>query len=87
MFLSNYNIFIGMLLGPTDLFELSKAIMFCISDLMVRLRKKEFCCLFFRKSEEFLCEGLILFFLFSAVVAKYLLKAFEICTWLVTVAP
>ena len=31
-----------MLLGPTDLFESSEDIMFCISDLFVGLRKKEF---------------------------------------------
>ena len=41
-FFSNYNFFIGMLLGPTDLFESSEDIMFCISDLFVGLRKKEF---------------------------------------------
>ena len=31
-----------MLLGPNDLFESSEDIMFCISDLLVGLRKKEF---------------------------------------------
>ena len=31
-----------MLLGPTDLFESSEGIMFCVSDLLVGLRKKEF---------------------------------------------
>ena len=41
-FLSNFNIFIGMLLGPTDLLEGSEYIMFCISDLLLGLRKKEF---------------------------------------------
>ena len=32
-FLSNFNIFIDMLLGPTDLFEPNEDVMFCISDL------------------------------------------------------
>ena len=40
-FLSNFNIFIGMLSGPNDLFELSGNVMFCISDSLVGLRKKE----------------------------------------------
>ena len=31
-----------MLLGPADLFESSEDIMFCILDLLVGLRKKEF---------------------------------------------
>ena len=37
-FLSNFNIFIEMLLGPSDLFESSEDIMFCISDLLVGVR-------------------------------------------------
>ena len=40
-FFSNFNIFVGMLLDPTDLFESSKDI-FCISDLLLGLRKNEF---------------------------------------------
>ena len=68
-FFSNYNFFIGMLLGPTDLFESSEDIMFCISDLFVGLRKKEFWVLFFRKSKTCLCEGLIFSFAFSAHIA------------------
>ena len=49
----------GMLLVPSDLFESSEEIMFCISDLLVGLRKKKFFCLFFRKSEICLCEELL----------------------------
>ena len=41
-FFSNFNIFASMLLGRTDLFESSEGIMFCISDLLVGLGKKEF---------------------------------------------
>ena len=41
-FFSNFNIFVGMLLGPADLFESIEDIIFCISDLFVGLRKKEF---------------------------------------------
>ena len=67
-FFSNFNIFIGMLLNPTDLFESSEDIMFCISDLLVGLRKKELYYWFYGKSEKCLCEGLI--FSFSATVAK-----------------
>ena len=40
-FFSNFNIFVGMLLDPTGLFESSKDI-FCISDLLLGLRKNEF---------------------------------------------
>ena len=57
-----------MLLNPTDLFESSEDIMFCISDLLVGLRKKELYYWFYKKSEKCLCEGLI--FSFSATVAK-----------------
>ena len=35
-----------MLLGPTDLFELIEDIMFCISNILVGLRKKDFLVLF-----------------------------------------
>ena len=45
-FFSNFNIFVGMLLDPTDLFESSKDI-FCISDLLLGLRKNEFLVLLF----------------------------------------
>ena len=70
LFLSNFNIFINMFLAQTDLFKSSKDIMFWISDLLIGLRKKEFLCLFFRKSEKYLCGGLIFYFVFSAIVTK-----------------
>ena len=41
-FLSSFNILLGMLFGQTDLFEFRKDITFCISYLLVLLRKKEF---------------------------------------------
>ena len=41
-FLSSFNIFLGMLFGQTDLFQISEDIIFCISYLLVGLRKKEF---------------------------------------------
>ena len=41
-FLGSFNILVGMLFGPTDLFEFREDIIFCISYLLVRLRKKEF---------------------------------------------
>ena len=60
-----------MLLGPTDLFESSKNIMFCNSDLLVGLTKKcELWVLFFKKLDKCLCEGLIFSFAFSATVAN-----------------
>ena len=40
-FLSSSNILIGMLFGPTDSFEFREDITFCISYLLVGLRKKE----------------------------------------------
>ena len=40
-----------------------------------------------RKSEKCLHEGLIFSFVFSVIVAKYLLKTFEISTWFVIVEP
>ena len=73
-FFSNFNIFVGMLLGPNDLFESSEDIMFCISDLLVGLRKKEFWVLLFSSSEKCLCEGLIYFFVSSANFCKIFFK-------------
>ena len=46
-FFSNFNIFLGMMLGPTNLFEPSED-MFWIYDLFEGPRKK----VFFRKSEK-----------------------------------
>ena len=40
-FLSNFNILIGILLGPTDLLESNKDTIFSISVLLVGLIKKE----------------------------------------------
>ena len=60
-----------MLLAPTDLFQSSENFMFCISKLLVELRKKEFLVLFFLgKLDKFLYEVLI-----------------EISNWLVMVEP
>ena len=41
-FLSSFNILVGMLFGPTDLFEFREAIIFCISHLLAELGEKEF---------------------------------------------
>ena len=41
-----------MLLGPTDLYESSEDTMFCISDLLVALRKKEFFSSVFKEVRE-----------------------------------
>ena len=41
-FLNSFIILLGMLFGPTDLFEFREDIVFCISYLLVGLRKKEF---------------------------------------------
>ena len=86
-FFSNFNIFVGMMLDPANLFKSSEDIMFCISNLLVGLRKKEFWVLFFRKSEKRFAEGFIFYFVFSAIVAKQLLKIFEISTFLVILKP
>ena len=40
-FLSNFNILVGILLGPTDLLESNEDMIFSISDLSVGLIKKE----------------------------------------------
>ena len=40
-FLSNFNILVGILLGPTDLLESNEGMIFSISDLSVGLIKKE----------------------------------------------
>ena len=56
-FFSKLNIFVGMLLGPTDFFESKEDIMFWV--------------LLFWNSEKCLPEGLIFSFVFSAIVAKH----------------
>ena len=51
-FLSNFNILVGILLGPTDLLESNEDMTFSISVLSVGLTKKEILDLFLRKSEK-----------------------------------
>ena len=59
-FLSNFNTFIGILLGPTNLLESNEDMISSISDLSVGLIKKETLDLFSRKLEKCLCENEIL---------------------------
>ena len=59
-FLSNFNILLGILLGPTDLLESNEDMTFSISVLSVGLTKKEILDLFLRKSEKCLCENEII---------------------------
>ena len=66
-FLSNFNIVVGMLLGPTDLLESNEDMTFSISVLSVGLTKKEILDLFLRKSEKCLCENKILSFILIAI--------------------
>ena len=56
LFLSNFNILVGILLGPTDLLESNDDVTFFISVLSVGPTKKEILDLFLRKSEKCLCE-------------------------------
>ena len=58
-FLSNFNVLLGVMLGPTDLVESSEDMKRATSCLSVGLKKKEFWALFFRKSEKCLWEYLI----------------------------
>ena len=58
--LINFNILIGILLGPTNLLESNEDMIFSISDLSVGLIKKETLDLFSRKLEKCLCENEIL---------------------------
>ena len=69
-FSSNVYIFIGIQLGATDLFESSEDIMFCISELLVGLRKKELRVLFLRKYDKCSCKGLTFSFAFSTICCK-----------------
>ena len=59
-FLSNFNILVGILLGPTDLLESNEDMTFSISVLSLELTKEEILDLFLRKSEKCLCENEIL---------------------------
>ena len=56
-FLSNFNILVGILSGPTDLLESNEDMIFSVSVLSVGLTKKEALDLFLRKSEKCLCEN------------------------------
>ena len=56
-FLSNFNILIGILLGPTDLLESNDDMIFFISVLSVGGIEKEVLDLFLRKPEKCLCEN------------------------------
>ena len=69
-FLSNFNILVGILLGPTDLLESNEDITFSISVLSVGLTKKEILDLFLRKSKKCLCENDTLSFILLAIEEK-----------------
>ena len=69
-FLSNFNILIGILLGPTDLLESNEDMTSSISVLSVGLTKKEILDLFLRKSEKCLCENEILSFVLVTIEEK-----------------
>ena len=68
-FLSNFNILVRILLGPTDLLESSDDMIFSISVLPVGLTKKEID-LFLRKSEKCVCKNEILSFVLLAIEEK-----------------
>ena len=69
-FLSNCNILVGILLGPTDLLESNEDITFSIPVLSVGLTKKEILDLSLRKSEKYLCENETLSFILLAIEEK-----------------
>ena len=69
-FLSNFNILVRILLGPTNLLESSDDMIFSISVLPVGLTKKEILDLFLRKSEKCLCKNEILSFVLLAIEEK-----------------
>ena len=69
-FLSNFNILIGILLGPTDLFESNEDMIFSISGSSVELIKKEILDLFLRKLEKCLCENEMSSFILPAIKEK-----------------
>ena len=64
-FLSNFNILVGILLGPTDLLESNEDMTFSISVLSVRFTKKEILDLFLKKAEKCLCEKILSFVLLA----------------------
>ena len=66
-FLSNFNISVGILLGPTDLLESNEDMTFSISVLSVVFTKREILDLFLRKSGKCLCQNEILSFVLPAI--------------------
>ena len=70
LFLSNFNILVWILLGPTDLLESNEDMTFSISVLSVELTKKEISDLFFRKTEKCLSGNEILTFPLLAIEEK-----------------
>ena len=66
-FLSNFNISVGILLGPTDLLESNEDMTFSISVLSVVFTKREILDLFLRKSGKCLCQNEILSFVLQAI--------------------
>ena len=68
-FLSNFNILVGVLLGPTDLLESNENMTSFISVLSVGLTKKELLDLL-RKSEKYVHENEVLSFVLLAVEEK-----------------
>ena len=69
-FLSNFNTLVGILLGPTDLFESNEDMTFSISVLSVAFTKKEILDLFLREFEKGLCENEMLCFVLLAIEEK-----------------
>ena len=69
-FLSNFNILVGILLGPTDLLESNEDMTFSISVLSLELTKEEILDLFLRKPEKCLCENEILSFILLTIEEK-----------------
>ena len=69
-FLSNFNILVGILLGPTDLLKSNEDMTFSISVLSLELTKEEILDLFLRKSEKCLCENEILSFILLTIEEK-----------------
>ena len=85
-FLSNFNILIGILLGPTDLLESNEDMIFSNSVLSVGLVKKEVSSIFEKIRKKFMWKWNIKLFL-PLIEEKLLLKIFEIAIGLEMVAP
>ena len=83
--LSSLTILVGMLFGPTNLFEFRLEIMLVILFLLVGNKKNEFEELFSMYSEKCLREQFTLALFFSAAETKCLLKIYAIWTGFVTV--